>query len=434
MTGGANGGPRVCLFEAAPDTGNLGLSALLNATLAGLAKRLPAAAITVFDNDWGVRDAQLELLDRTLKYRLCGARYSRRYWRPENLWTMRVCGWLGGLGNPGVRAIASARAALDVSGGDSFTDLYGMKRFWGVALPKLIALERGTPLVLLPQTYGPFANARTRAVAERIVRSAALAWARDARSFVTLRELLGDRFDPRRHRSGVDLAFGLERRPPRQPLPPALEAWLAAGDRPVIGLNVSGLLHNDPAGAAQQYGLRADYRAVIRGFLARVFEQTDARVVLVPHVLVPSGDVESDADACADVARSLPASRADRLVALPAAYNERETKGIIARLSWFCGTRMHATIAALSSGVPAAAIAYSIKTLGVFESCAQGEHVADPRALDTEAVIDQLFRSWQNRESAKRSLAVALPAVARQVDAQMDAIAAFIDRGAATAR
>src|SRR5262245_17463565 len=118
MTTPNGSGPNVCLLEAAPDTGNLGLSALLNSTLAGLAKRLPSASITVFDNDWGVREGQVDLLDRTLRYRLCGARYSRRYWRPENLWTMRVCGWLGGLGNAGVRAIASARAALDVSGGD----------------------------------------------------------------------------------------------------------------------------------------------------------------------------------------------------------------------------------------------------------------------------------------------------------------------------
>ena len=65
----------VCLLEAAPDTGNLGLSALLNATLAGLAKRLPTASITVFDNDWGVREGKVELQDRTLEYRLCGARY-----------------------------------------------------------------------------------------------------------------------------------------------------------------------------------------------------------------------------------------------------------------------------------------------------------------------------------------------------------------------
>lgn len=36
-----------------------------------------------------------------------------------------------------------------------------------------------------------------------------MAWARDERSFDVLKDLLGDAFDPLRHRSGVDVAFGL---------------------------------------------------------------------------------------------------------------------------------------------------------------------------------------------------------------------------------
>ena len=43
-----------------------------------------------------------------------------------------------------------------------------------------------------------------------------------------------------------------------------------------------------------------------------------------------------------------------------------EVKWCISKLDWFVGSRMHATIAALSSGVPCAAIAYSRKFRGVF--------------------------------------------------------------------
>ena len=71
---------------------------------------------------------------------------------------------------------------------------------------------------------------------------------------------------------------------------------------------------------------------------------------------------------------------------------------------------------------PAAAIASSPKTLGVFETCGQGAHVADPRQLDTGEVVERLWQSWAAREEARRSLRAALPAVLRRAEEQMDAI------------
>jgi polysaccharide pyruvyl transferase WcaK-like protein len=111
---------------------------------------------------------------------------------------------------------------------------------------------------------------------------------------------------------------------------------------------------------------------------------------------------------------------------LPALHDPCEVKWVISQLDWFCGTRMHSTIAALSSGVPAAAIAYSPKTLGVFETCGQGAHVADPRQLDTGDVVERLWQSWAAREEARRSLQATLPAVLRRAEEQMDAIVATV--------
>jgi colanic acid/amylovoran biosynthesis protein len=45
---------------------------------------------------------------------------------------------------------------LDICGGDSFTDIYPDKRFAYVATTKIIPILAGTPLVLSPQTIGPF--------------------------------------------------------------------------------------------------------------------------------------------------------------------------------------------------------------------------------------------------------------------------------------
>src|SRR5690606_17875960 len=126
-----------------------------------------------------------------------------------------------------------------LSAGDSFTDLYGPTRLRTVTLPKEAALRAGRPLVLLPQTYGPFTTPAAREVARRIVRSAPVAHARDPWSYAQLRELAGAGAATSRRRDGVDVAFALEPRRPTDAVAAEVER-LAAG--PVVGVNVSGLL------------------------------------------------------------------------------------------------------------------------------------------------------------------------------------------------
>lgn len=410
---------RLCFFGALPDTGNLGVSALCYSVLGGLARYLPTADVTVFDHGRGVWRETAEFASGRFTFTRCGASHTRRYYRRESFWNIRVSGWLGGLGNPAACRLRDADVVLAINGGDSFTDLYGPRCFNAVTQAMRLTLEHDKPLVLLPQTYGPYRDPATRRIAAEIVRRAALAWARDIHSFETLRELAGSAFDPERHRCGVDVAFALERRRPQAPVPGVVVEWLS-DDRsvPTIGFNVSGLVFNDPDAAANRYGLRADYGQVVIGFLRRVLKKTNCNVLLVPHVLTPPGHYESDPGANLAVVQELGDLAAARVQVVPPRYDQSEVKWIISRCDWFCGTRMHATIAGLSSGVPTAAIAYSLKTQGVFETCGQGERVADPRELATEEVIEQLWSSFVAREAARATLAGALPRVLVQADAQ----------------
>lgn len=417
---------RLVVAGAAPDTGNLGVSALCHATIAALAARLPDARLVVFDQRDGVGPATLQTANGLVAFERCGARHSRRLYRPEALRMIRLVARLGGLGNPAARRILRADAVLDISGGDSFTDLYGPRRFSRVVLIMKIVLECGVPLILLPQTYGPFSSDRARRIAASIVRRAAMAWARDYRSFCVLRELLGDVFDEDRHRCGVDVAFLLEARTPARPLPQPIRSWLALRRRsPVVGFNVSGLIFNDAVVAANRYGLRADYRQIVVGFLRQLLAKSDASVLLIPHVLTPPGHYESDCAACDTVLSALGPDNRSRVAVLPPIYDECEVKWVITQMDWFCGTRMHSTIAALSSGVPTAAIAYSVKTRGVFETCGQGRYVADPRMLDTKETVEHLWQAWLARDDARKSLIKNLPRVLEQAGRQMDEIVAF---------
>lgn len=425
---------RLCLMGASTDTGNLGVTALCLSILGGIARRVPDAVVTVFDNRRGIGDEQATFPQGPFRFRRSGLHDSRRVYRPESLWNVRLATLLGWPDNAAARTLRDADAVLDVTGGDSFTDLYGQRRFRSGCAAKRLALAQSGGLVLLPQTYGPFRGARTRREAADLVAGAACAWARDPASFGVLRELLGGAFDAQRHRSGVDVAFRLDPVAPRLPLTPQLRRWLREDrDAPVVGLNVSGLTHVFPEEARRAYGLRADYRATVRALLTRFLERSDARVVLVPHVLTPPGHFESDRDACRHALATLGGRAFDRVAVAPD-LDAAEAKWLIARTDWFCGTRMHSTIAALSSAVPAAALAYSGKTRGVFETCGVGSHVADLRELETDAAVDAAWRSWETRDEARAALARALPGVLRTADEQMDAIVEACGRLAARRR
>jgi colanic acid/amylovoran biosynthesis protein len=431
---------RVALFGATPDTPNMGVSALFASAIEGLTRELGDVQWVVFDGGLGKRTKAFQMSDGTsLQLTHFGGRGGHRYYRPENLATMRLLSQFGQFGhhlNEGLRLIDSCDAVLDVSGGDSFSDIYGWKRFRSVSRTKMISLFRKKPLILLPQTYGPYRDARALKLAESITCGASMTWARDSNSYEVLKSLLGSTFDPSIHRLGVDMAFGLAPRNALARMPSKLADWLAESPRstPVVGINISGLIYNDPERARSHYQFVADYQAAMVGFVNRLLEMAPVRIVLIPHVMDRPGHYESDQEACVDVLGKVSEQMADRLLVAPLDLDQSEVKWLISRMDWFCGTRMHSMIAALSSNVPTAAVAYSDKTLGVFDTCNQGSQVFDPRTLGTDAVIDGLLQSFIDRDSIRESLAVSLPRVNEIALAQMRDIARHIRHLAIAAR
>lgn len=412
---------KLSIFGAAPDTGNLGVSALCYATLIGISKQQPYAQITVFDNGRGRRKRSICTNGSKISFYQQGAISSRRFYRPENIRLWRFLAMLGGLGNLGLKTIHDSDAILDISGGDSFTDLYGARVFDNVIAPKLIALRQKKPLVLLPQTYGPFKSKKNRHIASEIVKKSKCAWARDYRSYQVLVDLLGESFDADRHKCGVDVAFGLPAiKPPN--LSRSLESFLCDKKTKIVGFNISGLIYNNPQNAKNLFGFKADYNKVVVDLIRHFIKETDCRIALVPHVVTPEGHYESDIAASRKVIAQLDSDPDERIIIIPSYDNPCEIKWIISKFDWFCGTRMHATIAALSSGVPVSAISYSPKTLGVFETCDQGQNVGDPRQMKNDELLDCLWSSWKGRAEAIRTYASKLPTTLAQAEKQISSI------------
>ncbi len=415
------GAINVGLFGCSLDTGNAGVTALGLSTIQGIAGAAPGSTITLFDFGAGERPLTVETASGEVEVLRVGCFDSRRYWQASNLSRMRAMSRLGLAGlHPMLRRMRSFDAILDISGGDSFADIYGPKRFNGVTLPKEIALDLGARLILLPQTYGPYTDARARSRAAGVLRGAHQVWARDERSLGVARELLGEGGDTSSLAGGVDVAFALQPMSPRDPALADRVERAAADAGVLVGLNVSGLLFNEPGVDRSRYGFKADYRAAISALIERLLGVDGVHLLLVPHVAPDNPMPDDDAQAVLAIERELGSD--PRISALPRALDPRELKWCIARCDWFCGTRMHSCIGGLSLGVPTSAIAYSDKTLGVFETAGVGAFVVDPRSLATEEVVEQLMEGFAQRDRARLAVDAALPQLRSTIDSQFDRI------------
>jgi colanic acid/amylovoran biosynthesis protein WcaK/AmsJ len=409
----------VVLAGAPLDTGNRGVEALGRSVVEAIDLRAEASGcsgrdhLTVLDNGWGVRregsghyvNARVELV---------GVRLSRRWYRPESWTQVRVDQVFGSRLNPVARRIRQADALLDISGGDSFADLYGARRLASVSAPKEAALRADTPLVLLPQTYGPFDTAEGLRRANGLVRRSALAYARDPLSHRRLLELAGRDADTSRCRQGVDVAFALR---PREPaLPRRLRALLDDESTVTAGVNVSGLLR--PDSARERFRLAGDYLATMTT-LTRALIANGAFVVFVPHVHVPGGHGESDVAAIQVLRNDLTTAEGERTVVLPPELGADELKWCMEHLNWMVGSRMHSTIGSLSRQIPTFGYAYSDKTAGVFETCGVRDEVADAREVAGEQAVELIVASFARRDRTAETLAKTIPAVVGQARGQL---------------
>lgn len=416
-------GLALCLSGASLDTGNCGVEALGRSVLAEVGRVAPGSRVMVFDNGWGVRDGPRV---PGVEVTCCGARRSRRLHRRESWVNIRVSQRLGGGGNAAARGLRDCDAVMDISGGDSFTDIYGPGRLRTVLEPKRAALRARRPLILLPQTYGPFTAAESRALAAGVVQRAEMAIARDEQSYGVLLDLLGPHADAHRHVRGVDVAFALAARRPTGPAGQHLVDVLeSARQRPIAGVNVSGLLwHGNTPGPS--FALTADYELLCRQLVAGLVAD-GADVLLVPHVRDVAHGAEDDRTAAEALVGSLPPPVARHVRMAPDDLDADEMKWVISRLDWFCGARMHATIAGLSSGVPTAAVAYSVKTSGVFETCGLGGEVVEARTTTTDEAVARLLDAFARREVVRRRIEANVPAVVDTARQQLGGVLQHVE-------
>ena len=422
--------PEVILFNASPYTSNLGVSALCRSTVEAISRRLPSLRISIATGP--SRDGSVPVWDvprpenvATLTYRAM----TRRFWSTGSPARVRAGQFLTVLGGEFSRRFKNATAVLDMSGGDSFSDIYG-PRAWAVnQAPKYLAMKSGKPLILLPQTIGPFADERVGSEARSIMEASALVCARDRQSFAMIPDLEGS--SAGNHRlNGVDMAFLLNQ---REPAPPVRDMFmrLRAEAEVVVGLNISGLVWFTRKRLEQRgdkHAFVADYRRLMKEFVEAIASRPGHKVLLIPHVLAPEASFESDPAASKELLGDLASRHLDNVSILPLPFDEGQAKWVIARCDWFAGARMHPTIAGLSTGVPTLNLAYSKKASGVFETAGQEAAVADLRAGTNQEILNAMLSHFESRARHRDELNGKLPGIQEIANGQVDKICEVLEQ------
>ncbi len=308
---------------------------------------------------------------------------------PVRLGSLRDVAVEAVVGRQGLKAwFGGFDLVLDTRAGDSFADIYGLQRLAAMSASTEMAHRAGVPVVLTPQTIGPFGSRTATALARRSLRTASLVMARDTQSAVAA-DLLGRPADL----LTTDVVF-------------ALEVPESDATRDVV-LNVSGLLwHANPHVDA------ATYRRTVAD-VYDAFTSAGRTVSLLAHVL-PSDHPDNDVPAVQEFART---HAPDAEVLQPSSLTD--VRRMVAGASLVVGSRMHACLNALSVGTPAVPLAYSRKFAPLLADLGWG-HVVDLRtqARDAGALLTAI--------AGRNGLDASTTAVTQRARASLELAAALL--------
>lgn len=263
---------------------------------------------------------------------------------------------------------------IDVTEGDSFSDIYGDAWFTGRTRVKLLIENMGIPLILAPQTYGPYLTGKNRSMAAEAIKKARAVMARDKQSQKLVKELAGvDAVYT------TDLAFAL----------PCGEYDIKVSDKVKVGINASNLLYFGDEMKDRKFNIKTDYAGYLNGLLDVICGLDRYEVYLISHV---DGDYE---------VHKILKERYPDCNLVPVFKNPVEAKSCISKMDIFIGARMHGTIAAFTCGAACIPTAYSPKFAGLFKSVGY-DVLVDLASMDTEDAVDKTRKYIEDYENLTR--------------------------------
>lgn len=415
----------VCLLGVSFDTGNMGVNALTAGIIESITHNDPEAEIILLDFAKERKTYKFKTGNREISMQLINMRFSKKIYLSNHIAMLILQSLLLKLipwktlkerfvsRNPILNQIYRSNYVACINGGDSFSDIYGLRRFYFVALPQFLVLLLNKPLILLPQTIGPFEGAMTRFLARYILEYSSAIYSRDYFGLNEAKKLMHKKDEFQKLRFCHDVGFVIKSlKPLKLDLDGLIES--AAGKFDVTGLNVSGLLYIGGYTENNMFGLKSDYKELIYDLIDLLINKKQLTVLLVPHTFGVR-DPECDNLVSEKIYAELKPKYQDKLFLARGMYNQNEIKYIIGMCNFFIGARMHACIAALSQCIPAVGIAYSEKFKGVFETVGLQHLVADPRTLGKKEIFELIEHALEDRKNTSATLQKLIPEVRQNI-------------------
>lgn len=273
---------------------------------------------------------------------------------------------------------------INLCGGDGYTDIYGFARLMAESQVAYAASQKHIPVIFAPQTIGPFNRTISKKVANATLGRVKKVFVRDASSMECCKKLGIDDHT----QQVIDVAFAL----------PFVRQENTSG-KMKIGLNVSGLLYNGGYNYKNYFGLSFDYKEFTENLIAKLCDETDAEIHLIPHVNSETNEVDDDYRVCKSLSQKFRA-----VVLAPRFTSPIDAKNYISGMDLFSGARMHATIGAFSSGVPVIPIAYSRKFNGLYKTLEYPYIIDAKSSITKEQAIAQFFEYMKQVKKLKEAV------------------------------
>lgn len=298
-----------------------------------------------------------------------------------------------------ISEIKSCNCVIDITGGDSFSDIYGDVIFYGRTNVKVLVEKMKKPLLLAPQTYGPFQTKRSKSLAAYAISNASCVMTRDMISYNVIKDLTN-----RKALCCADMAFLL----------PYSKKKNAESEKIKVGINVSKLLYTDDLEVSEKnFSLAVDYRLYIDTILNKLISESCYDIYMIPHVGL-------DHEVHQELKRKYP-----MIKLVQPMINPIKIKSLISEMDVFLGGRMHGTIAAFTTGVACIPTAYSRKFKGLFRSVGY-DVLIDLQEMKTNEAVEKTMEYIAKYDELKRQVCACSEAVDIKINEMENAMRTWV--------
>lgn len=284
-----------------------------------------------------------------------------------------------------LRALRTVDLVVGLGGGymQGPASLGGDLHIFLALLPLMLAKRLQKPIVLAPQSYGPFGTEWQKKAVARVFNSIDAVFVREDTS---MDQLVSLGVKPRRLERAVDSGFAFAGGPARD-----WRSKLAIDDgTPLVGMTARRWLA--PAAQAQYekaLSLTADY----------IQAHCGSQVILIPQV---SAKIQQDDDRIVQSRIAAGCAVEHKPINLTDLSGHNELKSLYGSLDYHIGTRFHSVIFALTSFVPCIAIEYEHKTGGIMRELGLQRWVIPIEEVTAER-LQSLFDELQREADSYRA-------------------------------